>query len=536
MSEGISCLLSFAEDNPAAWKEIFRTVHCHRCDTADGLKHNAWKKSKYEVPLELSREEWNFLASRVKNVEGVDLEDKGPVNRAVISVDKAIRCAIDWAVTQQETGASIAEIFAHRVVTSGTAVAAPDDAGGGSDAGGRLVSWAELQQHATPDDCWIGLGSTVYDLTSFSLNHPGGSKIINMYAGRVATQAFEENHPLTIIRQTLGKAGMQEAAVGQLDPNEQFPPESMLPNLGGATPASDKSAEVVAVAPPKDSALDALPRLEECMNLFDYELVAQKKMALTGREKGWAYYSSGGDDEVTLRDNMSAFQRIYLKPRVLRDVSTIDTSSTIMGLTAPDGEPFSFPVYLSSVALQKLGHPDGELAWIRAVVSQRVNYLLPTLSSYSYDEMFALAQEKGMDFMFQLYMNQDRELVQEMLDNAQAHGCKAVFLTVDAPQLGRREKDLRMKTVAIDGDQSSAASVQTNQEKDVPQDTGTASAISSFIDPSLNWKDVEWIQSATTMDIVLKGIQCAEDAVLAKRAGVKGIVVSNHGTISITSG
>eukprot|EP01051_Picozoa_sp_SAG22_P025356 SAG22_NODE_7472_length_736_cov_1.089482_1_plen_140_part_00 len=125
-------------------------------------------------------------------------------------------------------------------------------------------------------------------------------------------------------------------------------------------------------------------------------------MALTGRTKGWDYYSSGGDDEVTLRENMNAFQRIWLKPRVLRDVSILDPSTQILGV------PASFPVYLSSVAMQKLGHPDGELAWIRGAHNSGIVHLLPTLSGVAMQDMFSEAEGIGMQFYYQLYMNQDR--------------------------------------------------------------------------------------------------------------------------------
>ena len=130
-----------------------------------------------------------------------------------------------------------------------------------------------------------------------------------------------------------------------------------------------------------------------------------------------------------------------------------------------------------------------------------------------------------MQFWFQLYVNQDRELVQEMVQNAESYGCKALFVTVDAPQLGRRDRDMRMKTI----DKSSVSVANDLQEKDVPKDQGTTAAITSFIDPSLSWPDIEWIMSITKMDIILKGIQCGADAVVARKLGVKGIVVSNHG-------
>lgn len=154
------------------------------------------------------------------------------------------------------------------------------------------------------------------------------------------------NHPIDIIRQTLSNQGRDDL-IGEIDP-DTLTDEALLPNEG----FEDEKKEVRELGP------DELPPLEACVNVFDYELVAQKKMALEGREKGWAYYASGGDDETTMRDNMSAFHRIWLRPRILRDVSNISTETRLLGYACnSDGDPYSFPCYLSSVALQRLGHP-----------------------------------------------------------------------------------------------------------------------------------------------------------------------------------
>ena len=107
----LRCLLNHAAANPDDWAAIFWTVHCHRCDTDDGLKENAWKKSKKPVSLQLLPEQIKFLIGRVNNEEGVELEAKGPVNRAVLDTGKAARCAMDWCITQEEAGEDVSWIF-----------------------------------------------------------------------------------------------------------------------------------------------------------------------------------------------------------------------------------------------------------------------------------------------------------------------------------------------------------------------------------------------------------------------------------------
>lgn len=124
----------------------------------------------------------------------------------------------------------------------------------------------------------------------------------------------------------------------------------------------------------------------------------------------------------------------------------------------------------------------------------------------------------------QLYVNRDREITKRYVQHAEKRGVKALFITVDAPQLGRREKDMRMKFV----DESGVAKVQDG-DQNVKKDEGVARAISSFIDPSLSWKDIPWFKSITNMHIVLKGVATPEDALMAYDYGLAGIVLSNHG-------
>ncbi len=146
--------------------------------------------------------------------------------------------------------------------------------------------------------------------------------------------------------------------------------------------------------------------------------------------------------------------------------------------------------------------------------------MLPTLSSCSLDEMTAAAAP-GQPLWFQLYVNPNRSLTEEVVRRAESKGCRALFVTVDAPQLGRRERDMRHKATLQPDLQKNDATVNKEQ--------GTAKALSSFIDPSLCWDDLPWLMSLSRLPVVLKGVQRGEDAVLAVRRGCKALVLSNHG-------
>ena len=333
----------------------------------------------------------------------------------------------------------------------------------------------------------------MYDLSSFLTEHPGGKKVISRFAGKDATPGFDPIHPKDIIQKTMGKE--PSAYIGDVDP-------ATLNAADSATKPEQHETNLVPVG--------ELPTLDRMLNYFDFEAVAKAKM---GRS-GWDYYSSGGDDEITLRENHIAFQRLWLRPRVLRNVSEIDFSTSFLGTTS------SLPLYITATALGKLAHPEGELAIIRAAAASGIPYMLPTLSSFSLDDMTG-AMVQGQTCFIQLYVNSDREVTKEYVQKAEAQGCTALFITVDAPQLGRREKDMRNKFA----DQTT--SVQSGGKMEKGQ--GTARMISAFIDPSLCWKDLPWFRSITKMKIVLKGVQTAEDALLAVEHGVDGMVLSNHG-------
>ena len=198
------------------------------------------------------------------------------------------------------------------------------------------------------------------------------------------------------------------------------------------------------------------------------------------------------------------------------DVERIDLSTKMLGT------PVSIPFYVTATALGKLGNPEGEVILTRGAHKHNVIQMIPTLASCSFDEIVDAKQDDQVQWL-QLYVNKDRAITKRIVQHAEQRGCKGLFITVDAPQLGRREKDMRSKF------QDVGSNVQDTGGDNVDRSQGAARAISSFIDPSLNWRDIPWFLSITKMPILLKGVQRVEDVLRAIEAGVQGVVLSNHG-------
>ncbi|KAI1325499.1 FMN-dependent dehydrogenase-domain-containing protein [Xylariaceae sp. FL0255] len=352
------------------------------------------------------------------------------------------------------------------------------------------LSGTEIAKHDSKDSCWVVIHGKAYDVTEFLPEHPGGMKIILKYAGKDATEEFDPIHPPDTLDKYLDKS----KHLGPVDISTVAKVEEV------ADPDEDARQQRI-----KDK-----PSLTQCYNLMDFESVAKNVM----KKSAWAYYSSAADDEITMRENHSAFHRIWFRPKILVDVKNVTFNTTMLGT------PVSMPFYVTATALGKLGHPEGEVILTRAAAKHDVIQMIPTLASCSFDEIVDARRGDQVQWL-QLYVNADRAVTERIVRHAEKRGCKGLFITVDAPQLGRREKDMRSKFT----DQGS--NVQSGSETDNSQ--GAARAISSFIDPALSWKDIPWFLSITKMPIVLKGVQCVEDVVRAAQMGVHGVVLSNHG-------
>jgi L-lactate dehydrogenase (cytochrome) len=250
------------------------------------------------------------------------------------------------------------------------------------------------------------------------------------------------------------------------------------------------------------------------------------------------YIDGGAEDELTLRRNVEAFQRLEFRPRVLRDVGTVDPSTTLLGRRLP------LPLVLAPTGFTRIAGPEGELAVARAAARAGIPYSLSTLATRSIEEVAACSSGPKW---FQVYVWRDRGMVRDMLDRAAAAGFEAIIITVDAAVLGRRERDVRRGFLLppeigpgtlIDGALHPAWTWKfvrsepitfANVKGAATEAVNLAEYINSQFDPTLSWNDLDWFRSAWAGPIVLKGIQSVDDAVLAAGAGVEAIALSNHG-------
>jgi len=253
------------------------------------------------------------------------------------------------------------------------------------------------------------------------------------------------------------------------------------------------------------------------LNLRELEAAASERLSAMA----WGYYAGGARDEITLRDNPAAWARLRLFYRVLAGVGPRDLSTTILG------QRMSMPIIAAPTAFQRLAHPEGERATVRACGAAGVGMILSTLSTTAVEEVAAAAQGP---LWFQLYMYKDRGLTRALVQRAEAAGCQALVLTVDAAIIGTREKDARSRFHLPDG--LEAANLSGAGLSGLSQDD-RGSALSRYVrelmKTDLGWNDLAWLQSITALPILIKGVIHPADAARAVRAGVDGIVVSNHG-------
>ncbi|XP_072901506.1 2-Hydroxyacid oxidase 2 isoform X2 [Hemitrygon akajei] len=221
---------------------------------------------------------------------------------------------------------------------------------------------------------------------------------------------------------------------------------------------------------------------------------------------------------------ISKKSRIRLRPRMLRDVSVTDTRTTIQGTE------ISFPIGIAPTAFHCMAWHDGEMSTARAAEAMNTCYIASTYATCSVEEISAAAPN-GFHW-FQLYVYPNHKLSEQLIHRAEACGYKAIVLTVDVPYAGKRRNDIRnnfklpphLKMKNFDG-----LSEETN-------DDGLYEITARFLDPSISWKDISWLRSLTRLPIIIKGILTKEDAELAVRHGVQGIIVSNHGGRQLDGG
>jgi isopentenyl diphosphate isomerase/L-lactate dehydrogenase-like FMN-dependent dehydrogenase len=241
----------------------------------------------------------------------------------------------------------------------------------------------------------------------------------------------------------------------------------------------------------------------EPLNVWDYERLAAERL-----EPGaHGYYAGGGGDELTLRDNVEAFRRWQLRPRVLVDVDTCTTATTVLG------QEVSMPLLIAPVAFQRVAHPDGEVGMARAAKAAGTVMCMSTMATSTPAEL----AETGVQRWFQLYVYRDEGVTRDLVARVVDAGFTALVLTVDTPFLGRRERDLQTGFVV------GHPVVSLGQGGLTPAETF------ALVSASLSWRDIERLASLSGLPVIVKGLLTEEDAKLACEHGASGIVVSNHG-------
>ncbi|NWS37944.1 HAOX2 oxidase, partial [Probosciger aterrimus] len=246
--------------------------------------------------------------------------------------------------------------------------------------------------------------------------------------------------------------------------------------------------------------------------LSDFEAYAKKHLP----KIAWDFFAAGADDCSTRDENILAYKRIRFRPRMLRDVSMMDIRTKLLGTE------ISFPVGIAPTGFHQLAWPDGEKSTTRAAAAMNTCYIASTYSTCTLEEIAAAAP--GGIRWFQLYIHRNRAVSQQLVQQAEALGFQGLVLTADLPYTGKRRDDIRngfrlpphMKLKNLEG----AFEV----------------CKMSPLDPSVTWNDIYWLRSLTHLPIIVKGILTKEDAELAVRHGVQGIIVSNHGGRQLDGG
>ena len=241
----------------------------------------------------------------------------------------------------------------------------------------------------------------------------------------------------------------------------------------------------------------------EPLNVFDYERLARERLPAGA----WAYYADGAGDRVTLRENRAAFERIQIVPRMLRGVKAADTRTSVLGTAV------AMPLLVAPMAAQGLACAEGEVATARAAGAAGTLMIAATEANRPLAEIAVAATGP---LWYQLYVYDGRrEMAERHVRAAEAAGCRALVVTVDAPRWGRKEASERDEFVLPTGMGWGNFEQRSDDINLEPE--------------ALAWDDVDWLRSLTSLPLVLKGLLAAEDAREAVARGVNGIVVSNHG-------
>lgn len=239
------------------------------------------------------------------------------------------------------------------------------------------------------------------------------------------------------------------------------------------------------------------PKLDQLLSLFDFQTEAQKHIS----HGVWERIMGAAADEITMRWNHEAYEQIRLKPRILVDVSKINTRVRLFGQELP------FPIVLAPTGAQGFVHPAGDLASVRGAGAANATLCISSSASMKVEDV---AKAATAPVWFQLYVQRDRAFTRDLVQRAEGAGCRALCVTVDSPTFGARNREDRVRGEL--------------PARDLPNLNGR-----DYLDPSLTWKDIDWLRGFAKTPVVLKGVLNPDDAAIAVKAGAAGIIVSNHG-------
>ncbi len=257
--------------------------------------------------------------------------------------------------------------------------------------------------------------------------------------------------------------------------------------------------------------------LDGVVSCHDLETLARDRLTPAAH----AYAGGGSGDEGTLRANQTAWSQLRLAPRVLTDVSALDTSLTLLG------QDLVAPLLLAPTATHRRFHPDGELETARGASAAGVLWIQSTLSSVPVEDVGAALTSP---WWFQLYVQRDRGFTRDLMARAEDAGASALVLTVDLPVLGARDSDRRDTVGRPTGVDYANLRGLTLAPDETPR---RRRVFNPHLDPSLTWADLEWLASAARVPLVVKGILRPDDAARAPDHGAAAIIVSNHGARSL---
>lgn len=265
--------------------------------------------------------------------------------------------------------------------------------------------------------------------------------------------------------------------------------------------AANASDALAATPPPSAKLTDQL-----CLD--DVEVLARNVML----PAAYAYVAGGAADEITLRRNREKYQEISLQQQVLRDLSGLDCSTTLLG------QRMNTPILLAPTGVQALSHPEAEVATARGAGAFGATMVLSSGSNKSIEEVMAVATQP---VWFQLYVFKDRGLSQALVERVQAAGARALCVTVDSPLDGPRNRQFRTPYELPPG-------VGFPHYVGL-RDAYTIQTLETVRPANLLWRDIEWLRSFCKVPLLLKGVMNPADAETGIKAGADGLIVSNHG-------